>query len=128
MQFVFAAPTTLGRTISISISHQISPRPLLFLSPHSPHSSSDYSQPSTTRTYDSKLVTREMHRLGNLAHLPSLAPSISSAAQSTISLGVAMAPAAAPSINSTLSAESPWTSLHVLVLPLFNGEPLRYPM
>ncbi|KAI0780338.1 HbrB-like-domain-containing protein [Fomes fomentarius] len=39
-----------------------------------------------------------------------------------------MAPAAAPSINSTLSAESPWTSLHVLVLPLFNGEPLRYPI
>ena len=67
-----------------------------------------------------------MHRLGNLAHLPSLAPSISSAAQSTITL--AMAPASAPSISSTLSGESPWTSLHVLVLPLFNGEALRCPM
>ena len=63
-----------------------------------------------------------MHRLGNLAHLPSLAPSLS-AAQS--SLALTMAPAGAPSIA---SSESPWTSLHVLVLPLFNSEPLRCPM
>ncbi|KAI0666706.1 HbrB-like protein, partial [Trametes maxima] len=31
-------------------------------------------------------------------------------------------------LSSALSAESPWTSLHVLVLPLFNDEPLRVPI
>ncbi|EJF60477.1 HbrB-like protein [Dichomitus squalens] len=36
-----------------------------------------------------------------------------------------MAPASAPSINATLSGESPWASLHVLILPLFNREQLR---
>ncbi|KAI0743175.1 HbrB-like-domain-containing protein [Daedaleopsis nitida] len=84
------------------------------------------SKASSTRTYDSKLVSREMHRLGNLAHLPSLAPSIS-APQTSISLN--MAPASAPSISSTISGnENTWQSLHVLVLPLFNGEQLRYPI
>ncbi|RDX47128.1 HbrB-domain-containing protein, partial [Lentinus brumalis] len=83
------------------------------------------SKASSSRTYDSKLVSREMHRLGNLAHLPSLAPS-SSAPQSTIALN--MAPSSAPSIASTLSGESPWASLHVLILPLFNREPLRCPI
>ncbi|TBU22984.1 HbrB-like-domain-containing protein [Dichomitus squalens] len=66
-----------------------------------------------------------MHRLGNLAHLPSLgAPSLTlSTAPSSLSLN--MAPASAPSINATLSGESPWASLHVLILPLFNREQLR---
>ena len=67
-----------------------------------------------------------MHRLGNLAHLPSIAPSLSAAASSTIAL--AMPAASAPTLGSTLSNEGPWQSLHVLVLPLFNGELLRVPM
>ncbi|KAI9059108.1 hypothetical protein FKP32DRAFT_1688231 [Trametes sanguinea] len=88
------------------------------------------SKASSTRTYDSKLVSREMHRLGNLAHLPSLGPSLS-ATPSNISLAP---PPGAPSAASLLAGarpgaeDSPWTSLHVLVLPLFNEEPLRVPM
>ncbi|OSC97082.1 HbrB-domain-containing protein [Trametes coccinea BRFM310] len=71
-----------------------------------------------------------MHRLGNLAHLPSLAPSLS-ATPSNISLAP---PPGAPSASSILAGarpgaeDSPWTSLHVLVLPLFNEEPLRVPI
>ncbi|KAL6308180.1 HbrB-like-domain-containing protein [Sparassis latifolia] len=80
---------------------------------------------SSSRTYDSKLVSREMHRLGNLAHLPSLTPALS-AAQSTVSLG--MAPSAGSSMSSGSSGENPWASLHVHILPLFNGEPLRVPL
>ena len=95
-----------------------SPCPSLAL----PQSADPHAQASSTWTYDSKLVSLEMHRLGNLAHLPSLAPSLS-AAQS--SLALTMAPAGAPSIA---PSESPWTFLHVLVLPLFNSEPLRCPM
>ncbi|KAI0708157.1 HbrB-like-domain-containing protein [Cerioporus squamosus] len=33
-----------------------------------------------------------------------------------------------PSISASLSGESPWASLHVLILPLFNHEPLRCPI
>ncbi|KAI0373563.1 HbrB-domain-containing protein [Pilatotrama ljubarskyi] len=88
------------------------------------------SKASSARTYDSKLVSREMHRLGNLAHLPSLAPSLS-ATPSNISLAAHMAPqpgSGPTALSSALAAESPWTSLHVLVLPLFNEEPLRVPI
>ncbi|EIW62463.1 HbrB-domain-containing protein [Trametes versicolor FP-101664 SS1] len=89
------------------------------------------SKASTTRTYDSKLVSREMHRLGTLAHLPSLAlaPSLS-ATPSNIALASHMAPpsGAGPSAAAALAAESPWASLHVLILPLFNEEPLRVPI
>ncbi|KAI1784258.1 HbrB-domain-containing protein [Ganoderma leucocontextum] len=85
------------------------------------------SKPSSTRTYDSKLVSREMHRLGNLTHLPSLQlppPSLSlSATPSSLSLN--MAPTSAPSISASLSGENPWASLHVFILPLFNREQLR---
>ncbi|KAJ8463330.1 hypothetical protein ONZ51_g10330 [Trametes cubensis] len=97
------------------------------------------SKASSTRTYDAKLVSREMHRLGNLAHLPSLAltPSLSlSATPSNITLAAHMAPGPGSSANSSVSAlsagglaaDNPWTSLHVLVLPLFNEEPLRVPI
>ncbi|KAI0769576.1 HbrB-like-domain-containing protein [Trametes elegans] len=88
------------------------------------------SKASSARTYDSKLVSREMHRLGNLAHLPSLAPSLA-ATPSNISLAGHMAPPSGSgpaTLSSALAAESPWTSLHVLVLPLFNEEPLRVPI
>ncbi|THH17875.1 hypothetical protein EW146_g3031 [Bondarzewia mesenterica] len=41
----------------------------------------------STRTYDSKLVSREMHRLGNLAHLPAaLTPSLSAGPSFVIKL------------------------------------------
>ncbi|ETW80467.1 hypothetical protein HETIRDRAFT_476087 [Heterobasidion irregulare TC 32-1] len=69
-----------------------------------------------------------MHRLGNFAHLPSaLAPSLSTGPSSS-SLSLANSSAPAPSILSTSSTENPWGTLHVLVLPLFNGEPLRIPI
>ncbi|KAH9913454.1 HbrB-like-domain-containing protein, partial [Epithele typhae] len=84
------------------------------------------SKPSSARTYDSKLVSREMHRLGTLAHLPSTTVSLSAASAS--SLALAMPASTAPSLAQTLSNDNPWTSLHVLVLPLFNGEPLRVPI
>ncbi|OCH90237.1 HbrB-domain-containing protein [Obba rivulosa] len=79
------------------------------------------SKASSIRTYDSKLVSREMHRLGNLAHLPALSPSLSNA-PSTASVNMVSS-----SASSTLNAsgESPWNSLNVEVLPLFNGERLR---
>ncbi|KAI0063525.1 HbrB-domain-containing protein [Artomyces pyxidatus] len=66
-----------------------------------------------------------MHRLGNLAHLPvALAPSISAGASSTT---LALPTSAIPPPN-LASADNPWGTLHVLVLPLFNGEPLRIPI
>ncbi|KAF8160979.1 HbrB-like-domain-containing protein [Crassisporium funariophilum] len=86
------------------------------------------SKPSYGRTYDSKLVSREMHRLGNLAHLPSaLAPQLSTA-PSVTSLALP-APGSMSQVN-VLSASTadPWGALHVHVLPLFNGEPLSSPI
>ncbi|KAK0498408.1 HbrB-like-domain-containing protein [Armillaria luteobubalina] len=78
------------------------------------------SKASYGRTYDSKLVTREMHRLGNLAHLPP-APSVSS-----LSLP---APGAMAQVSmASTSGSDPWGTLHVHILPLFNGEPLRIPI
>lgn len=89
-------------------------------------SHSSPSKASYGRTYDSKLVSREMHRLGNLAHLPSaLAPPISSA-PSVSSLNLP-APGSQVSLASSSIAD-PWKALHVHVLPLFNGEPLRIPI
>ncbi|KAI8975917.1 HbrB-like-domain-containing protein [Trametes punicea] len=107
-----------------------SPTPAMASAPQQPKGHTSPSKTSSARTYDSKLVSREMHRLGNLAHLPSLAPSLS-ATPSNISLAAHMAPpsGAGPAALSAARAEdSPWTSLHVLVLPLFNEEPLRVPI
>ncbi|KIY72901.1 HbrB-domain-containing protein [Cylindrobasidium torrendii FP15055 ss-10] len=64
------------------------------------------------RAYESKLVTREMHRL---------APSVSSL---TLPAPGTMTQA---TMNST-STNDPWGTLHVHILPLFNGEPLRIPI
>lgn len=82
---------------------------------------------ASARTYDSKLVSREMHRLGNLAHshLPTLAPALSAASQNIASHALANASITNTSATST---NEPWQALHVHVLPLFNGEPLRVPM
>ncbi|KAF9222660.1 HbrB-domain-containing protein [Gyrodon lividus] len=102
------------------------------------------SKPST-RTYDAKLVTREMHRLGTLGLSPALTPSLSSSASAST---LTLAPAASPStatigpnashshshgISALTSVavsdkDNPWGTLHVHVLPLFNEEPLRVPI
>ncbi|KAH9830727.1 HbrB-domain-containing protein [Rhodofomes roseus] len=81
---------------------------------------------ASARTYDSKLVSREMHRLGNLAHshLPTLAPSLAASQNASSHTLVS---SSLPSISST-SSNDPWQALHVHVLPLFNGEPLRVPI
>jgi hypothetical protein len=70
--------------------------------------------------YDSKLVTREMHRLGTLN--PAMSQNASSSTLSLPSTGTTQASMAATNNN------DPWGALHVHVLPLFNGEPLRIPM
>ncbi|KAG6862302.1 hypothetical protein C0995_016000 [Termitomyces sp. Mi166 len=78
-----------------------------------------HSSPAKTsygRTYDSKLVSREMHRLTT-----ALAPPTASAS----SLALSAPPQ--PSLAATASSD-PWGALHVHVLPLFNGEPLRIPI
>lgn len=86
------------------------------------------SKASYGRTYDSKLVSREMHRLGSLAHLPAgLAPGLSQAPSVTSLALPAPGSMAQVSLASTSSAD-PWGALHVHVLPLFNGEQLRIPI
>ncbi|TDL26132.1 HbrB-domain-containing protein [Rickenella mellea] len=88
------------------------------------HTSPSKAVVSTGRTYDAKLVTREMHRLGTLAHLPGIvAPSLAAAASST-----SLALPSAPAIAASSSGDSAWAQLHVHVLPLFNGDPLRIPI
>ncbi|EAU91348.2 hypothetical protein CC1G_07383 [Coprinopsis cinerea okayama7 len=85
------------------------------------------SKASYGRTYDSKLVTREMHRLGNFAQFPaSIAPQLSSA-PSVTSLALPQTGSMSQS-NLASSTTDPWGALHVHVLPLFNGEPLRVPI
>ncbi|TFK44576.1 HbrB-like-domain-containing protein [Crucibulum laeve] len=86
------------------------------------------SKASYGRTYDSKLVSREMHRLGNLAHLPSaLAPQLSTA-PSVTSLALPASSSMSQANIASSSTTDPWGALHVHVLPLFNGEPLRIPI
>ncbi|KAF8972942.1 HbrB-like-domain-containing protein [Flammula alnicola] len=78
------------------------------------------------RTYDPKLVSREMQRLGNL--VPSaLAPQLSTA-PSVTSLALPPAGGMSQANASSTSTADPWGALHVHVLPLFNGEPLRIPI
>lgn len=79
------------------------------------------------RTYDSKLVSREMHRLGNLGHHPLvLTPQLSTTPSVTT---MALPQPGISQVNvSSASMTDPWGALHVHVLPLFNGEPLSIPM
>ncbi|KAG6878546.1 hypothetical protein C0993_004445 [Termitomyces sp. T159_Od127] len=119
-------------------SHLLSsPGQLLHLHPQPPSPSSmstplpakSHSSPSKTsygRTYDSKLVSREMHRLGSLTSALAAAPSAAAAAAASAS-SLALPAPPQPSLAATASAD-PWGALHVHVLPLFNGEPLRIPM
>ncbi|KAG8999976.1 hypothetical protein FRB94_008824 [Tulasnella sp. JGI-2019a] len=103
------------------------------------------------RTYDSKLIGREMDRLGathpaqpqhshSHSHSHTGTPLGShvhgmSAAGSVSTLSLALGPTlahAAPSLAGAASmanaSDDPWSVLHVHVLPLFNGEPLRMPI
>jgi hypothetical protein len=97
---------------------------------YQPMPCSNYLQSTTGRTYDSRLVSREMHRLGNLSHLPGHLPaSLSAAALASTSTLTLPATVSSSTLPSSLSErDNPWGALHVHVLPLFNGEPLRVPM
>ncbi|KZP34332.1 HbrB-domain-containing protein [Athelia psychrophila] len=97
------------------------------------------SKMTTGRTYDARLVSREMHRLGTLTnphlgppstHLaPSLVPTPSaSASASNITLPTLATPPPLALPSLATERDNPWGSLHVHVLPLFNGEPLRVPI
>lgn len=67
-----------------------------------------------------------MHRLGSLAYLPHYAPNLNAGTSSTPL--VAASSIAPPNLVPGSASDNPWGTLHVLVLPLFNGEPLRIPM
>jgi hypothetical protein len=86
---------------------------------------------SSTRTYDPKLVAREMHRLGT-SFSSTIGPALANAASVTSLALPAQVSSSAGSMVGTAhgpgQAENPWASLHVHVLPLFVGEPLRIPM
>ena len=123
-----AAGSAVPSAMSGSIKSHTSPSKVMFINSLDMFLLTLLSQSSYGRTYDPKLVQREMHRLGNLAHLPSaLAPQLSSAPSvSSISLpSQGNISQLAASLNATTD---PWATLHVHVLPLFNGEPLRVPM
>ncbi|KAF5370575.1 hypothetical protein D9758_002099 [Tetrapyrgos nigripes] len=77
------------------------------------HTTSSPSKAPYGRTYDPKLVTREMHRLGSNA--PPSAPSLPN-------------PASTQSSSASTSSSDPWGAIHVNLLPLFNREPLRVPI
>ncbi|KDQ10093.1 hypothetical protein BOTBODRAFT_190702 [Botryobasidium botryosum FD-172 SS1] len=86
-----------------------------------------------TRTYDSKIISREMDRLG----LPSMPSTLSAhaagtlaaaASSSTLSLPISSHPHVEPRVlpsSLASSPDNPWATLHVHVLPLFNGEALQ---
>ncbi|KAF8070291.1 HbrB-like-domain-containing protein [Lyophyllum atratum] len=116
-------------THSRNDSHQLPLSPPMATSSSMSNVSKSHTSPSKAsygRTYDSKLVSREMHRLGNLAHLPSaLAPPITTAPSAA---SLALPAAGTPTNLASTSTSDPWGALHVHVLPLFNGEPLRIPI
>ncbi|KAJ7072500.1 HbrB-like-domain-containing protein [Mycena amicta] len=72
------------------------------------------------RTYDSKLVSREMHRLAGLAPSLSQAPSVSS-----LNLP---APGSMAQVSLASNSNDPWISVNIHILPLFNGEHLKVPI
>jgi HbrB-like len=91
------------------------------------------------RTYDNKLISREFDRLGMQFQSGSSSTLVATASASTLSLTPTIIPItesrSTPLLGSTStlsipssSQDSPWTSLHLQVLPLFNGEPLHAPI
>ena len=104
---------------------------------------------SSKGNYDAKFVQQEMHRLGSLAQFPTaLAPSLGLAGTGAMAVTAAGPLSMLTSGGSMPSSQSlslqgghvnapggpvltdggAWTRLHVLVLPLFNHEPLQYAM
>ncbi|TFK75319.1 HbrB-domain-containing protein [Pluteus cervinus] len=116
-----SAPRTESAFAPGSSPQSLAPTSISMASTTKSHTSP--SKASYGRTYDSKFVSREMHRLGNLGHAPPLA-SVPSAASLSLPAPGTMAQASLASQPST----EPWETLHVYVLPLFNGEPLRGPI
>ena len=67
-----------------------------------------------------------MHRLGTLPTQGALAPGMSNpASASSLSLASTLPSNA---VTNAVPSDDSWPRLHVHVLPLFNGEPLRMPM
>lgn len=89
----------------------------------------------STRSFD---MIRELDRLGlphlhptPTSHSGSVSGMTPAAAASSISLATASSMNAMDSRAAAAGAASPdnpWASLHLHVLPLFNGEPLRFPI
>ncbi|KIJ90100.1 hypothetical protein K443DRAFT_15526 [Laccaria amethystina LaAM-08-1] len=71
--------------------------------------------------YDSKLLSRKMHRLGNLAHLPSALTPLLSIGLSVASLALPPPGTTSQTNISSTSVRGPRGALHVHVLPLFKG-------
>ncbi|EJD52698.1 HbrB-domain-containing protein [Auricularia subglabra TFB-10046 SS5] len=83
----------------------------------------------SVRTYDSKLVSREMHRLGQMAHLaPGVNPQALAVSASASALSLPASSSAQSASATILSERDSWGSLHMHVLPLFNREALRLPI
>ncbi|KXN90196.1 Target of rapamycin complex 2 subunit bit61 [Leucoagaricus sp. SymC.cos] len=112
-------PHSHTKADSSSTSPSISPSPSLMnassatINIPKPHTSP--SKGSYGRTYDAKFVSREMHRL---------APQLSSSSSLSLVPPGSISQVSLASTNS----QDPWGALHVHVLPLFNGEPLRIPI
>ncbi|KII92235.1 hypothetical protein PLICRDRAFT_50655 [Plicaturopsis crispa FD-325 SS-3] len=114
---------------ALAVSRDAAASPVPAGSSSNPNAGKGHTSPSkaSTRTYDSKLVSREMHRLGNLAHLP--APLLSAATSaSSLALAAPSNMSSSGLSSASLTNDNPWGALHVHVLPLFNGEPLRIPI
>jgi hypothetical protein len=76
---------------------------------------------SAARTYDPKIISREMHRLG--AGLTTALLTSTGAAASNLSL-----PQSIGTTPPVPALQEAWHNVHIHLLPLFNREPLRRPM
>ncbi|KAF8586700.1 HbrB-domain-containing protein [Ramaria rubella] len=92
-----------------------------------PPASSPTSPPASSKVSTSPKSARDMHRLGAIpAQVATLAPPMANpASASSLSLASTLTNNTA---SPTPSTTDPWHMLHVHVLPLFNGEPLRMPI
>ncbi|KZV95136.1 HbrB-domain-containing protein [Exidia glandulosa HHB12029] len=82
----------------------------------------------SNRTYDSKLISREMHRLGQMAHAPNTAAQSMSASASASALSLPSSQSTVVASVVSLSDRDSWGALHIHVLPLFNGDTLSRPI
>ncbi|KAJ2991273.1 hypothetical protein NUW54_g8240 [Trametes sanguinea] len=118
------------RHLSLSYAGHCAPRGLILRIAMGSSGHGPPQRPPPTRTYDSSSSRARCTASATSPISPPSPPPLS-ATPSNISLAP---PPGAPSAASLLAGarpgaeDSPWTSLHVLVLPLFNEEPLRVPM